>query len=39
MVQVDDAEKMKEADEKARSGVQAKNDAENLSCAITIEVI
>merc|ERR1712078_302324 len=27
---VDEAEKMKEADEKTRSGVQAKNDAENL---------
>merc|ERR1711939_854297 len=31
---VDDAEKMKEADEKARSGVQAKNDAENLCYAV-----
>merc|ERR1712139_264395 len=31
---VDEAEKMKEADEKARSGVQAKNDAENLCYAV-----
>jgi len=31
---VDDAEKMKEADEKARSGVQAKNDGENLCYAV-----
>merc|ERR1712124_122195 len=31
---VDEAEKMKEADEKTRSGVQAKNDAENLCYAV-----
>jgi molecular chaperone DnaK len=31
---VDEAEKMKDADEKARSGVQAKNDAENLCYAV-----
>merc|ERR1711990_1150013 len=31
---VDEAEKMKEADEKQRSGVQAKNDAENLCYAV-----
>merc|ERR1711937_1039038 len=31
---VGEAEKMKEADEKTRSGVQAKNDAENLCYAV-----
>merc|ERR1719486_806932 len=31
---VDEAEKMKEADEKTRSGVRAKNDAENLCYAV-----
>merc|ERR1719486_1210590 len=31
---VDEAEKMKEQDEKTRSGVQAKNDAENLCYAV-----
>merc|ERR1711988_1363570 len=31
---VDEAEKMKEADEKTRAGVQAKNDAENLCYAV-----
>merc|ERR1711869_23657 len=31
---VDEAEKMKEADEKTRSGVQAKNGAENLCYAV-----
>merc|ERR1712070_547699 len=31
---VDEAEKMKEADEKQRSGVQAKNDGENLCYAV-----